>query len=686
MVNQISPGLNVSEVDLTAAPQAVATTGGGFAGFFRWGPVEEAVRIPNEERLFGTFGGPLANTLGVDFLMAAAFLSYSNALDTVRVVNRTAAAPGTSANTEGAWNAIAGTLPDDSENSEIFISGETDYEDNYATGVPNAGPWVAKYPGEFGNSLRVNICPSARAYEATIGDAWPDGATAWNADLSTPDTVTITAANNTAIFSAPGADTAFAVGDTLIVGDNTYTVAGAATVDAATHSGLILEDVTDDVGATMIANTAIVRRWEFFDQVNGAPGTSAFAEDLNADIDDEVHIVITDETGNFGTAGAVLEVHEGLSLGGNARTPEGTSNYYRDAINRFSEYVFWADEPTTLVGGSSATEAGDTLTGASRFDDKGTLPINSRLTGGHDGVQPRAADYINGYNILRNADTIDASIIIGPAVRDNTRVGHAVARHVLENIGEVRRDVVCTVSPALDAVTGSGDRSDEIVTSREHMIGTSFGVMDSSWKLTYDKYNDTNRYIPLCADVAGTMVFTDLTRDPWFSPAGAQRGRIRNVIRLAYNPSTRTERDALYRVGVNPIVTFAGEGTILFGDKTLLRRPSAFDRINVRRLFNILRRSITRAANDLLFEFNDDFTRAQFLNLVTPYLRTVQGRRGITDFLVVADGTNNPPDVVDRGEFVGAIFVKPSRSINFITLRFVATRTGVDFQEIVGIA
>jgi phage tail sheath protein FI len=261
------------------------------------------------------------------------------------------------------------------------------------------------------------------------------------------------------------------------------------------------------------------------------------------------------------------------------------------------------------------------------------------------------------------------------------------AVHLINNIAEFRKDCVVVLSPeradVVDNATYPGKEVQDIIAYRNTLPSSSYSIIDSGWKYQYDKYNDLYRYVPLNGDVAGTMVRTDNVRDPWYSPAGLNRGQIKNVIRLAFTPN-KAERDELYKNGVNPVVSFPGQGTVLFGDKTMLSKPSAFDRINVRRLFIVLEKAISTASKFTLFEFNDEFTRANFVNLVEPFLRDVQGRRGITDFRVVCDETNNTAEVIDRNEFIGDIFIKPARSINFIQLNFVAVRTGVDFSEVVG--
>jgi phage tail sheath protein FI len=278
--------------------------------------------------------------------------------------------------------------------------------------------------------------------------------------------------------------------------------------------------------------------------------------------------------------------------------------------------------------------------------------------------------------MFRNSEDIDISLII---------LGHplsnALSNYIIDNVAEYRKDVVAFITPQLASVNAYS--AQDIVDSAAALSASSYAVVDSGYKYQYDKYSDVYRWVPLNGDTAGLCARTDDIRDPWFSPAGYNRGSIKNTVKLALNPN-RSERDLLYKNYINPVVTQPGQGTVLFGDKTFLGRPSAFDRINVRRLFIVLEKAIAIAAKSTLFEFNDEFTRAQFRNLVEPFLRDVQGRRGIFDFRVVCDETNNTPEVIDGNRFVGDIYIKPARSINFIQLNFVAVRTGVEFSEIVG--
>jgi phage tail sheath protein FI len=364
-----------------------------------------------------------------------------------------------------------------------------------------------------------------------------------------------------------------------------------------------------------------------------------------------------------------------LSKAYGAHSENGTNIRYSSYINQNSRYIWWDSHLKGINGAKNVNSGFNWGAGAQ------SLPLTASLSQGRDGAIPRSADYINGYNQFKSAESVDVSLILGGGSSST------VAVHLINNIAEYRKDCIAVLSPPQAAAVNNsgyaGAEVDSMVTFRNLLPSTSYATLDSGWKYQYDKYNDLFRYVPCNGDTAGTMVRTDIERDPWWSPAGYNRGQIKNVVKMAYNPN-KTDRDQLYKYGINPIVTFPGEGTILFGDKTLLSKPSAFDRINVRRLFIVLEKAIATASKYTLFEFNDAFTRAQFKAMVEPFLRDVQGRRGITDFRVVCDETNNTPEVIDRNEFVGDIYIKPARSINFIQLNFVAVRTGVDFTEVVG--
>jgi len=433
-----------------------------------------------------------------------------------------------------------------------------------------------------------------------------------------------------------------------------------------------------------MADKSTFTGWTYETSFDRSPDTSAWATSNNVS-NDEIHIIVIDEDGLFtGTAGTILEKFEYVSKASGAKKSDGSNNYYRDVINSNSKYIWWMDHPTQSAevnnSANASAVAWGTAPAAQPYKDI-TAALNASLTGGVDDYAGITAGNIQtGYALFAN-DQLDISLVLlGKATA-------ATATYVINSVVEVRKDAVAFISP--EAANGSyiSDASAtpvaDIITYRTALPSSSYAILDSGYKFQYDRYNDKYRYVPLNGDVAGLAARTDYAQDPWYSPAGANRGQIKNVVKLAFNPN-RTQRDSLYQKGVNPVVTFPGEGTQLFGDKTLLSAPSAFDRINVRRLFIVLEKAISIAAKAQLFEFNDAFTRAQFKNQIEPFLRDVQGRRGITDFRVVCDETNNTGEVIDRNEFVASIFIKPNRSINFINLTFVAARSSVNFSEIGG--
>jgi hypothetical protein len=575
MAFQLSPGVNVSEIDLTTIVPAVGTTEGGYVGQFAWGPINEMRTISNEVELVTTFGKPDANTY-LDFFTAANFLAYARNLKLIRA-----------ANTSIAKNATSGT-------EVILIENKDRYELDYMDLSANAavGMYAAKYAGELGNSLKVSIFANTQISAAN-----------WRAN-----------------------------------------------------------------GASY---------WTWAPEFNSPPNTSVFVANVNG-LNDEMHMVVIDEDGKFtGVANTVLEKFAFLSKAADAKNDDGSSNYYINVINDRSRYVYITQHALNAAGAAQTATWGATAANTT-FNQYGLGEFTYSLSGGLTGTVSNA-NRINAYDYFRNGDEVDVSLLLTGAA-DST-----VVQHVIDNIAEYRKDCVAFVSPErADVVDQLGREANNSIQFKDSIArSTSYAVMDSGWKYQFDKYNNVYRWVPLNGDIAGLCVRTDFERDPWFSPAGFNRGQIKNVVKLAYNPD-KTDRDELYKNGINPVVTFKGEGTVLYGDKTMLARPSAFDRINVRRLFIVLEKAIARAAKYSLFEFNDAFTRAQFVALVEPFLRDVQGRRGIYDFRVVCDETNNTPEVIDRNEFVGDIYIKPARSINFIQLNFIAVRTGVSFDEIVG--
>lgn len=421
-----------------------------------------------------------------------------------------------------------------------------------------------------------------------------------------------------------------------------------------------------------MADANTFNAWTYASQFTSTPNTSTYVANQNG-LYDEVHVVVIDEDGKFtGTSGTVLEKFAFASKASDAKDDSGNSNYYKNVIAAQSQYIHWMDHPLNANGATNwgATSSGTTFSNL-------TSSITVSLSGGVDGTIS-TANVITAYNFFSNAESVDVSLIIaGPTT------GTTVPTSLI-SLAESRKDCLVFISPQKsDVVNNPGSEVTATVSYRNSLTTSSYAVLDSNWKYQYDKYNDVYRWIPSNGDTAGLCARTDQERDPWYSPGGLNRGVLKNVIKLAYNPN-KTDRDNLYVKGINPVVSFQGEGTVLYGDKTMLSKPSAFDRINVRRLFIVLEKAIARAARFSLFEFNDQFTRAQFVALVEPFLRDVQGRRGITDFRVVCDETNNTGQVIDRNEFVGDIYIKPARSINFIQLNFVAVRTGVSFDEVVG--
>jgi hypothetical protein len=576
MAFQISPGVNVSEVDLTTVVPAVSTTAGAFAGPFQWGPVEKRTLVSHETDLVNKFGQPDGNT-ATSFFSAANFLAYGNNLQVVRAAN-------TLSKNAGANTTTALTI----KNTDV-------YDTTYIVDS-NTQSFVARYPGALGNSLKVSI---------------------WD--------------SNTANANATG---------------TTFT------------------------------------SWTYKSYFPAAPNTSNYVA-TSGGANDQIHLVVVDEDGLFsqGAKGTVLEVFPYLSKASDAVNDDGSTSYYRTILREQSKYIYalgpvdpantsatWGQTANTQFSGCSMAGAntGSTVS----FSLGSNLPLT-------------AADYTTGYGEFTNPDVVDISLIVtgdaGGAANYTT-----VQQYTIDSIASARKDCVTFLSPPQSGIVGGATPETSITSWMTTLSRAStYAVADCGWKYQFDKYNNVYRWIPLNGDIAGLCVRTDQTRDPWFSPAGVNRGAIKNVVKLAWNP-TQAQRDAIYSIGVNPVVSFPGQGTMLYGDKTMVTQPSAFNRINVRRLFIVLEKAIATASKYSLFELNDEFTRAQFIALVEPFLRDVKGRRGIYDYRVVCDTTNNTPEVIDANKFVGDIYIKPARSINYIQLNFVAVRTGVSFNEIVG--
>jgi hypothetical protein len=420
--------------------------------------------------------------------------------------------------------------------------------------------------------------------------------------------------------------------------------------------------------------------WTYKSSFDGAPGTSSYATRKNAS-NDEVHIAVVDVNGEFtGTAGTVLETYPYLSLGTDAKNDDGTTNYAKKVVNERSEYV-WL---TNFDSDFNAAGAGSTIDSGDDFAITSSSATNYDLSGGINSGSLTTTEFAAGHDLFEDKDTVEVDFLISPSLP--TRTNHDTVVTDLTASAIARKDCIVVASPCRNDVVGQTSGATittNIKTTADGMTYSSYLVMDGNFLKVYDKYNDQYIEIPAASSTAGLMAATDRNAAPWFSPAGSRRGQYLGVTSVSYSP-TKGQRDTLYKAGVNPIANIPGQGLLLFGDKTHMNRPSAFDRINVRRLFLVLERAIARAAENVLFEFNDEFTRAEFVNIIEPVLREVKGRRGITDFRVVADETNNTAAVIDRNEFVANIFIKPARSINYVTLNFVAVRTGVDFEEVVG--
>jgi phage tail sheath protein FI len=566
-----SPAIVTREIDLTGVVPNVQSTTGAFVGNFRWGPVEQTTLVGNEAELVSIFGAPTDETAN-DFLSAAYFLKYSSSLQVVRMVD---------SNGVNATDVSVGTQPV-IKNLENFTAQEAalDSDNNI---------FIARYPGDLGNSLQISTCPVSTS------------------------------------------DSAF---------DN----------------------------------------WIYAGSFDAAPGTSTFASGVGAS-NDEMHVVVIDQDGLItGTRGSVLETYPYVSVASNAKNTDGTSNYIKDVINNRSNFIWMAGFGSSTF----SSTAGTTATSGVNYQDASFDDVRTAsLANGANSSALGTSEYLNGFDLFEDKDTITVDFLIAPGMTSRANQT-TVVNDLVSTAQSLRKDCVVVTSPARTDVVNSNNPVGNAVTTANTFTNSSYLITDNNYLKVYDKYNDKYRFIPAASSTAGIMAATDLTAAPWFSPAGSRRGQYLGITSLSYTP-TKLQRDTLYKAGINPIANIPGQGVLLFGDKTKLNRPSAFDRINVRRLFLVMERAIALAARSTLFEFNDEFTRAEFVNIVEPFLREIRGRRGITDFRVVCDETNNTPAVIDRNEFIASIFVKPARSINYITLNFVAVRTGVDFEEVVGI-
>ena len=724
---QLSPGVAVVEKDFSAIVPAVSTSRGATVGAYVWGPVMSPVQVTSENELVQIFGKPQdANAQA--FFTAANFLSYTNACLVTR------------ADCTNARNAV--TTPSGSVSSVTISSNGTGYTSaptvnidvpQVAGGIQATGTAILSGGAVTGVTISAGGTGYTGTPTVTFSNPQVSGAT------NATGTVTVVAGAVTAItLISPGSGYTTAP-TAIITGNGTGATVGTITIAGSTITGINItnpgtgytavptvalsggggsgfiatstivsggvkinnstsylntfidgEGVVGEFAAkypgtlgnslqVVMADSATFTGWAYAAAFPTAPGTSPYAASVGGS-NDELHIAVVDEDGLWtGTPGTVLEKFAYVSKASDAKSPNGTNNYYKNVINSNSNYIWWMDHTTAISGGpafGTAAQVGATGTTFASL----TAAYSVALSGGVDDLAVTDGQLMDAWALYADDAQYDISLLpVGPA-------SATVAQYVISNIAETRLDCVAFISPqdvsTGGPITGTGsDATTALVAFRNLISSTSYGVMDSGWKYQYDRYNDKYRFVPLNGDIAGLCARTDNTNDPWFSPGGLNRGQIKNVVKLAVNP-VKADRDVLYAAGINPVVTFPGEGTVLYGDKTLLAKPSAFDRINVRRLFIVMEKAIATAAKFQLFEFNDSFTQAQFRNLVEPFLRGVQGRRGITDFKVVCDGTNNTGDVIDSNNFVADIYVKPNRSINFITLNFIAARSSISFTEI----
>lgn len=725
-IGLVSPGVKVREVDLTVGRiDALSDQTGAICGPFSQGPVLEPILIENEQELLNIFGKPISSDRQYEYWYSASnYLQYGGVLRVAR--------------TDGAnlRNANVGAVGVAST-STLKIKSYEDYKNNYES--TSSYRFAARNPGTWANGLKVAVIDGAADQTLTVGAAATAAIQVGYA--VTQETTSIVAGVGTTsindgylqgIVTGIGVSTidvkvvnrVSAAGSVFPV---SYTeggayafIVGTATSATIPATGLSFHSASSTISAPSagIQTSASVTSSGILDwysnqyialdngqvlwkSIAEKPGTSGYAAARNSK-NDQIHVVVIDDNGSItGNAGTILEKHAFLSKAKDSVNSLGSRVYYKDYIADNSNYLFVG---VATGNGSIASGIQTAFTATSTNNVWGTDTQNVifnvagnqiySLAAGKDysgvnnegGYSTTLGDIVGAYELFENEAEYAVNFLInGPGVASNKEQSQAKANKLIA-IAELRKDCIAVVSPHREAVvdvTSSKTQTDNVVQFFDSLTSSSYAVFDSGYKYQFDRFNNTFQYIPLNADIAGLMARTSQEQFPWFSPAGSQRGSILNTVKLAYNPS-KAQRDTLYTRRVNPVIFSPGGGFVLFGDKTGLGYASAFDRINVRRLFLTLESTIEVAARSQLFEFNDDITRANFRNIVEPYLRDVQAKRGITDFVVICDETNNTPDVIDANEFKADIFIKPARSINFIGLTFVATRTGVAFEEVVG--
>ena len=636
MASQVSPGVVIRERDLsTAVLTGVSALRGAFASSFRSGPVGKIVNIGSERELIDTFGTP-AEANAADWLVASEFLRYGGQLAVVR--------------------AETGVLNATLDGSAVLIGSKEDYE----AGAGSSEKFAARNAGADGNNLRVVIVDRGADYTITkTGHGLSVGGT-YTADAAVGhEVVEVVDANTVRIIEGSAAPTP-ASGDTAVAFSNS------------------------SWNATAIGSTGLT-----YKNIGPRPGTSAFATERWLK-HDEVHVAVIDESTN-----TIVERNLYLSKLSDGKSPEGASTYWKDYVNEFSSYIYasalTSAEFTTLGSDPGATAASYGATAAANVSLARILgTAGGSLSGGVDDYAYTAGEVSAAYTLFQDTEETSIDFVImggsmGSEADTLTKAGAVAA------VANTRKDCIAFISPWNgNQIATSGNAALTPAAQLENTIdffssigSSSYVVKDSGIKYVYDRFNDKYRYIGCNGDIAGLCVSTSTIGDDWISPAGTSRGGLQNVVKLAFNPN-KAARDDLYTAAINPVVAFPGSGPILFGDKTALASPSAFDRINVRRLFLNIEKRARGLAEGVLFEQNDSVTRSGFNAALSGYLSEVQARRGVTDYLVVCDETNNTPEVIDRNEFVAEIFVKPTRSINYVTVTVTATKTGVEFSEVVG--
>jgi hypothetical protein len=720
---QLSPGVLIREVDLTVGrADNVLDNIGAIAGPFAIGPVDEPIDITTEQELINVFGKPISTDAQYEYWMSASsFLSYGGILKVVRTSGENLVNANAIRNSSGVSTA---------GEPELLIKNFDDYEANYADDIANY-IFAAKTPGSWSNSLKVCVIDDKADQILKVGSATTDIQIGYGV-ITTLNNVSSAGVGTTSEFTGYLKGIVTGVGDdtvdvkiTSLVDEQgvetpiTYAQRSQVrsfrpenTVDFISSGGdvevsVILGDSASDVldwydqQTLSLSNTTI-----FWKSIAPKPGTSQYVGERNGR-SDEIHIVIIDDTGSVtGIQGNLLERHIGLSKSIDAVSAVNSPQkiWWKAYLSLYSNYVYAGDNPSDDVNpNEDVVSTGFSENFAPYLSTEGLWNepaqnkvfsalgnVTYNLTGGVDysaagGMQATLGDLFTSYNLFSNRDEIQVDyLIMGPGL-SNKFESQAKANHLI-SIANQRKDCMAVISPhradVVD-VTNTDTQTDNILEFFSPLSSSSYAVFDSGYKYTYDRFNNKFRYIPCNADIAGLMVRTSIFAYPWFSPAGQQRGILNNAIKLAYNPN-KAQRDQLYPQRVNSIVNQPGTGILLFGDKTALGYASAFDRINVRRLFLTVEQALERTAQAQLFELNDEITRANFVNIVEPYLRDVQAKRGLYGFLVKCDETNNTPDIIDNNEFRADIFLKPAKSINYVTLTFVATRTGISFEEVVG--